>query len=231
MAISAADTATRGEVVPADNEIDIDIERELRWARRTAARYGRLGTHQEGQEDLLAEMMLGLAEALRRYEPQQGVAFSYFARRRMIGALRDELRRRDPLTRAERQAWRQHNRTTANANSATPSSLPLAFKRRILQKLTARSQERTQGGQDISQALPCPSPSPEQQVAHREVRRALKRCLGELSPRQRQIMHLLYVEEMTTVEAARQIGVSQGRISQIRSACIQQLREKLEACA
>ena len=60
-------------------------------------------------EDLVQEGFLGLAEAANRYEPARGVKFATFAHSRITGAIKDYLRRLDPLNQSERQKLRELN--------------------------------------------------------------------------------------------------------------------------
>ena len=52
------------------------------------------------RDDLMGAALLGLAEAIHRYDPARRASWPGYARRRMSGAIQDEMRRRDPLTRA-----------------------------------------------------------------------------------------------------------------------------------
>jgi RNA polymerase sigma-70 factor (ECF subfamily) len=53
-------------------------------------------------------------------------------------------------------------------------------------------------------------PDPERAAALSETSRALLEALGDLSPRQREVLHLVFYQEMTIEEAARVLGISLG---------------------
>ncbi len=90
-----------------------DAERLLREhmpLARHLARRGRLRF--EALDDVLADAMLGLWDAARRYDPSLGVAFTTFAGHRIVGAIGDGRRERDPLSRAQRRAGDVPNPTS-----------------------------------------------------------------------------------------------------------------------
>ncbi len=63
---------------------------------------GHVATWRQGcHRTPVAAGLLGLTLAARHYEPGQGVSFQVFARTRIRGAVLDELRQRDPLSRGE----------------------------------------------------------------------------------------------------------------------------------
>jgi RNA polymerase sigma factor (sigma-70 family) len=57
---------------------------------------------------------------------------------------------------------------------------------------------------------PPPLPSPESRLGEAETRRALRAALRELPARQREVLHLVFYQEMTVEEAARVLGISPG---------------------
>ena len=62
-------------------------------------------------DDLVQEGMVGLIQAAQNYEPQAGVRFTTFAYPRIAGAIKDALRRRDPLSQDQRQRVRELQQT------------------------------------------------------------------------------------------------------------------------
>jgi len=56
----------------------------------------------------------------------------------------------------------------------------------------------------------CPAPTPEDVSGDAEEQRRLRGCLARLSPRQRDLLHLVFYQELTIEDAARVLGVSVG---------------------
>src|SRR5580692_7095634 len=63
--------------------------------------------------DLISAGALGLIEAASRFDPARGDSFEAFARIRIKGAMLDDIRVRDTMSRDMRRAWRTINRSTA----------------------------------------------------------------------------------------------------------------------
>ena len=68
---------------------------------------------------------------------------------------------------------------------------------------------------------------PEARLARTELRRMLAHALEELPERERQVLALYYDEELTMAEIGEVIGVSESRVSQLRSLALSRLRASL----
>ena len=104
MTLVAADT-------PADRErqaVKLAVGTWSRYVKSLAGQTGALDL-----DDLRGAAMLGAAQALRRYDPARGVKFSSFAIASIRGALREETRCQDHLSRAYRTKERQARRDSA----------------------------------------------------------------------------------------------------------------------
>jgi RNA polymerase sigma factor for flagellar operon FliA len=78
-----------------------------------------------------------------------------------------------------------------------------------------------ESGVDIA---PCEAAGPEEQILRREQDRALRDAISQLPERQRVVVMGCYFEERSTVDMARQMGVSQSRVSQLRGEALRSLR-------
>src|SRR5262245_116454 len=83
------------------------ISEHAGFARRIALKMARRCATSISREDLIAAGMLGLTEAASRYDETSSEPFLPFAAQRIRGAILDELRRGDPLTRRARQHVRR----------------------------------------------------------------------------------------------------------------------------
>src|SRR4051812_37471557 len=70
------------------------------------------------RDELVSAGLLGLTQAAHSYDAGRGVSFSAFARLRIRGAVLDELRGRDPLSRGSRRRANQVSATTAALQDA-----------------------------------------------------------------------------------------------------------------
>lgn len=208
--------------LPSRNEIDELIS----WAQRQAnALCHRVGDALH-RDDLASAGMAGLAEALQRFDPTRGVDFVWFARRRMRGAIRDELRRIDPLSRRDRRWWREQSDPSAPEEVVTPrGDEALRRASAVAQRLT-RAQARAG---ILEQAADESALDPERACIRRDLEAHLRRALERLGARDQIVLLALYWEGSTTVALARRLGVTQGRVSQLRKEAVGRLRGQLQA--
>jgi RNA polymerase sigma factor for flagellar operon FliA len=62
-----------------------------------------------------------------------------------------------------------------------------------------------------------------------EMRKMLRRALGQLPEREALVLQLYFVEELNVYEIAEILGVTTGRVSQIKKAAVGRLRESISA--
>jgi RNA polymerase sigma factor FliA len=90
--------------------------------------------------------------------------------------------------------------------------------------------EFTESGQE-RESLAAPTqgqdPDPFTQCLQGEQRDLLTRAVGELQPRERQVLSLYYFEELTMKEVGAVLGVGEARVSQIHSAALVRLRARM----
>lgn len=196
--------------------------------------------------DLVSVGMLGLLDAAQRYRPTAGVPFDAFARRRLQGAMLDALRDLDWAPRSARKQRRQLDQTLSTLRQdlgrepredeiAAAMGLSEAEYARLLD--TVRSLElgtiRQLGGSDpdgqAMEVAVAPDEGPERRLERAELRAHLAAALGELPARERDVLALYYEEELTLAEIGAVLGVSESRVSQIRSLALARLRTSLRA--
>ncbi len=96
------------------SERDALIVDHLDMARRLARKIARRVPRSFGREELESAAMLGLTEAALRYDATRGEPFVAYAAKRIRGAVLDELRRRDALTRRRRAEARKLTEVNRN---------------------------------------------------------------------------------------------------------------------
>lgn len=154
--------------------------------------------HQHSSEDLdelVADALLGLAEALNRYDPSRGIPFRAYAIPRMIGAIMDGKRVRDHLTRGERR------RAVAAGIDDSPA---LA---------RATSFEVTEDWLTLA--------APEQD---HDLRMHLEDLIDGLPERERFVLVMRHQWGLTNVELGDAMGITASRVSQIFHKAASRLR-------
>jgi len=189
------------------------------------------------REDLEAYGVMGLLEALRRYDPAQGVRFETFAWHRVRGAILDHLRSLDLAARSDRQTARRieraHERLAARLGrdptreelaaevGLEPEALDAELAR--LHSLVVTSFEelvlRAAGGEPASDR-----DDPQEAVEREELLAALRRGLARLSDRERLVLGLYYYEGLTLAEIGAVLDLTESRVCQIQAAALLRLR-------
>jgi RNA polymerase sigma factor for flagellar operon FliA len=206
-----------------------------------------LPTHCE-LDDLVSCGLVAVVEAVDRFDPVKGATFEQYAWMRVTGAIVDELRRLDRVSRSSRVLARSIERAQDAwfaRIGAQPSESELAGELRVgVQELreiqsaldrahvvslnapTSRSQEeRTEIGETI--AAPIGRHDPERALLARERLECLRAAVTTLSARERMVFGLVHVNDIQGAEVSRLLGVTESRVSQILSSARHKLRHAL----
>lgn len=196
-------------------------------------------------DDLISVGVLGLIEAASRYRPSLGVPFEAFARRRIHGAMLDSLRELDWAPRSLRKQARVFEATIsrlrqelarepeeeeiAAAMDLSPEECAHALDQvRSLELCSLRRLDApSENGSPMLELCLDPGEGPEECLQRAELKELLAAALGELPERERQILALYYDQELTMAEIGLVFGVSESRISQLRSLALRRLRATL----
>jgi RNA polymerase sigma factor for flagellar operon FliA len=188
------------------------------------------------REDLEGYGLVGLLEALDRYDPGHGVRFETFAWHRIRGAILDHLRSLDLAARSDRQRLRRIEQAQdrlqaqlgreptreelAAAVGLEPDQLDVELGR--LHGLVVASFEELV--RQASVDVPAPSDGPEEVVEQAEVLDALRRGLVRLSERERVVLGLYYYEGLSLSEIGAVLDLTESRVCQIQAAALVRLR-------
>ncbi|WP_231511500.1 sigma-70 family RNA polymerase sigma factor [Chondromyces apiculatus] len=157
------------------------------------------------RDDLLAAGVFGLLDSIRRNGGVEGDTFTGYARMRIRGAIVDELRAQDWLSRRARAAL--------NASGTEGTSFV------SLNEMTPGEESaHLAHGEDPSEAL----------SAHHE-RRALTTAIEKLPERERRVVGMYYFEGAKLKEIGAELGVSEPRVSQLHTKALLRLRSMLRA--
>jgi RNA polymerase sigma factor for flagellar operon FliA len=197
--------------------------------------------------DLINDGVVGLMDAIEKYDDDRGVKFETYAITRIHGAILDALRALDWVPRAVRQRGRelervQHEIEAKLGRQATDEEIAqdMGFTLKELDAL----QQKVRGSSVLSLEEHLPSERGSDiplldtlrgnqeelgaSIEHREVRAALVTAVGHLSPQERTVIELYYFEGQTLKEIKATLGVSESRVSQIHAQAVIHLRLKLK---
>ena len=222
------------------------VERYGPMVRRLASQLiGRLPASVE-YDDLVQAGMIGLLDALSRYEPDRGAQFETFAMQRIRGAMIDELRGSDWLPRSVRRSQRtiseaihraeqRFGRAPAEAEIAAELGLSLADYQRLLDdargaQLVHFDEYANDDGDDafLDRNLVSEDAGPEDIFGDLRFRGALAQAIENLPERERHLMGMYYEQDMTLKEIGAVFGVTESRVSQLHSQAVARLRAQLK---
>lgn len=208
-------------------------------ARETAARLPRhLGT-----DDLVGAGSLALVQAAHSFDAALGVPFARFANTRVRGAMLDQMRQRDWVSRSVRS---RSKAITAAAEALTaglgrePTELELAAatghseaELREIRSGTDRAVVLSLdplAGEDegLAGGLADPAPRPDEALIAAERMGYLRDAIAELPERLRHVVTAYYLQQRPLTEIAAQLGVTQSRASQLRGEGLDLMREALQ---
>lgn len=187
-------------------------------------------------DDLVQAGMIGLVEAARAFDASKGISFEGFAYIRIRGAMFDEVRRLSYLTRSAVAVKKNHaefEHELTNKLGRQPTERELAeFMGKDLELLQQERAEGIRFETTSIETLPIPvenipdldTARPDVQVENAQFMEALVAAIEELPEREKLVISLYYVEEMTLREIGEVIGVSESRVSQMLSATAKNLR-------
>jgi RNA polymerase sigma factor for flagellar operon FliA len=200
---------------------------------------GRLPSH-VSREDLVSAGMAALAHAAKGFDPSRGIPFGSFATTRIRGALLDELRGLDWASRSVRTRARKVE-TTQQELTATLGRTPTQTE--LAEALGVAPDELKAIGDDVQRAVvlslqgftagtaedlvPERTPGPEDLILHREKIGYLHHAVNALPERLRHVVTAYFFDERPMNDIARELGVTESRISQLRSEALVLLRDGL----
>lgn len=198
-------------------------------------------------DDLVSAGSVGLMSAAENFEPQRGLAFSTFALPRIRGAILDDLRKQDRVPRSVRRKARAlhaarelvaqrsgHSAVDKDVAAELGVSVEtvwswdadLAAAQIVRIDPVAREDEDRMSPQFASD-----EESIDDRLEKQSSLAMLRGALGALPPRERQVLALYYYEELTQQQIAQVLGVTESRVSQIRSHAVARLRAQLSPAA
>jgi len=199
-------------------------------------------------DDLIQVGLIGLSDALARYEAAQGVQFETFATQRIRGAMLDELRENDWMSRGSRKSQKdieqalrrlEHRlgRSPLESEIATELGMSLADYQTLMGKVRGTQlvylEDMGRGGDEedsfLDHHVADAEVDPLNMLGNQRLRQALVDAIKNLPEREQLIMSMYYEQDMNLKEIAAVLGVTESRICQLHSQSIARLRAKMRS--
>jgi len=199
-------------------------------------------------DDLIQVGLIGLADALTRYEASQGVQFETFATQRIRGAMLDELRENDWMSRGSRKSQKdieiamrkvEHKvgRTPLESEIAAELGMSLPDYQALLGKVRGTQllylEDMSGRNEDddtyLDRHVADNEADPLNMLRDQKLREALVAAIKLLPEREQYIMSMYYEQDMNLKEIAAVLEVTESRVCQLHSQSIARLRTKMRS--
>ena len=206
----------------------------------------RLPSHIE-LDDLISSGVIGLMDAIEKYDPKRDNKFKTYAEFRIRGAILDELRAQDWVPRSVRDKAKLLDKTIVELESTLGRT---ATDEEVAEKLSLSldefydlvNQVRPVSVLSIDEANTfsnvdkmsilnllesCKINNPLNQLKLKSVKQTVTKAIEELPERQRLVLSLYYYEDLNLKEIWKVLRVTESRVSQLHAQAITRLRAKL----
>lgn len=200
---------------------------------------GRLGIYLNQYidlDDLVGYGILGLIDAIDKFDPNKNVKFETYASLRIRGAILDAIRKLDWVPRTLRKKQKdidkayleleiQLGRPPHDEEVAKLLGMSMAEYQVLLKDVNVTSlvsiDENTYHFETIKDQN---AQIPEQCVEENEMKETLAKLIDELPEREKKVIFLYYYEELTLKEISKVLEVSESRVSQLHTKAVSRLR-------
>ena len=215
--------------------------------RNVASRLMPLYSAHTNYDDLIGYGVLGLIDAVDKFDPARGIRFDTYAVKRIRGEIIDNMRKQDWASASLRSRIKQIGQAyetlgyeqddVGEEKVAEALGLDVQQVRAALEKaymfnmvhFESILSNGTGSGASMENLLPeSEEEGPQRQLEKQEFKKTLMEAIARLSPNERQVITLYYYEELMLKDIARLMQVTPARISQIHSRALLKIRTELE---
>ncbi len=198
-------------------------------------------------EDLVHAGILGLMDAVKKFDPSKNVQLKHYAEFRIRGAILDSLRQVDWSPRTLRRQARRLEQAISDCKARfgrDPSEPEIAAELNItlenlqhllgdlrgldIGSLQAEANEPGLGEDSLQYRRGKDEEDPYHQTLRSEMTSLLSKAVGELPEREREVLALYHYEELTMKEVGAVLGIGESRVSQIHTTALLRLRARLQ---
>jgi RNA polymerase sigma factor FliA len=196
-------------------------------------------------DDLVHAGVLGLFDAVEKYDCSKNVEFHAYAKHRIKGAMLDSLRQLDWASRDTRRRQKQFEsvsrdlsaklgRVPMEAEIAERMGLTTDRWRRMAMELRNSGPISTASREDLDcthemEFAAASDVRPDRICERRELRITLERAIGQLPERYQKVVFLYYTNQMTMKQIGDLLGVNESRISQIHKTALRKMQNMLQS--
>ena len=196
------------------------------------------------KDELMSAGIMGLIDAVDRYDATLGIKFSTYAEHRIKGAIIDELRKMDWLSRSDRKNIQKIENAISKLKiqlgrdpdeEEIASELDMNLDEYFLMlgriqgvKLFSLDELIGDGESTFISMQTSDEPSPFEQTMKNEIKKIISKAIRELKEQEQLVLSLYYYDDLTLKEIATILNLTESRISQIHSQAIIKLRTKLK---
>jgi len=196
-------------------------------------------------DDLIHAGVMGLFDAVTKYDASKNVVFHSYAKHRIKGAILDSLRQQDWASRDLRKRQKQVETATRDLSmklGRTPNDLEVAqeigvgidrWRRMQMQMRTLGLVSSTpapdQEGERSHEFAAKPDSQPDRIVERRQLQSTLARAIEQLPERYQKVVFLYYTNDLTMKEIGDILGVNESRVSQIHKTALKKMQIVLQS--
>ncbi|MBT8358833.1 MAG: FliA/WhiG family RNA polymerase sigma factor [Desulfobacterales bacterium] len=197
-------------------------------------------------DDLLNVGVIGLIQAIERYDPTRDNKFMTFAAFRIRGAVLSELRSRDYISRTNRRKVRELEKTYLKLEQKKGGDVEdhevikeMGINVEQFHKIKQMSNVAIISLEEMGYSSDKKKDSLSEMFINnqdedalnmtgiKEVKTAIARTIEELPEKEKMVISLYYMDELTMKETGKVLGITESRVSQLHSKAITRLRAKL----
>lgn len=198
-------------------------------------------------EDLVSYGLIGLMDALSKFDEKRGMKFSTYASIRIKGSMIDELRKNSPISKGAMDRLNRYNEIVEKLQKELlrePTDMEIANGLGIalnevgeienyINYISVVSLEDLIFSEDddiplIGTIQDEKSPSPERMLEEKEELEYLAKALDDINEKDKTVLSLYYYEGLTLKEIGKILSVSESRVCQLHSRAIIHLRKSLK---
>ena len=223
------------------------VEKYLHLVHYLAGKLNIFSSNTMEKDDLYSAGVMGLLEAIEKFDHEKGIEFQTFATIRVRGAIIDEIRRTDWVPRSVRQKSKHIDaaiHSLFNKLGRMPSDGEVAEELEIgideyyqitdnLGPMFLASLDTaiaSEGGTElfVSDIVEDTGEGIEEEILRSNLRKRIIQAIGQLPDREKLVISLYYYEELTLKEIGLVLDVTESRVSQMHSSALMKLRNLLE---